>query len=729
MQTGKKRKMLGHDSILQDRPVSRLRDPGVLLLVLALLGAIFVVLFSFVYPEVAKAGVSQAQRGENPWQTTSGQLFFKKGDNSFSKAALLKTKVVIDVIGVIVKAHVWQSFTNSSANWLEGIYAFPLPEDAAVTALHLEVGDRRLEGRVQERQAARKTYEKARSDGRKTSLLEQQRPNIFTVSVANIGPGEKVIVDFEYQNTVTYDNGTFSLRFPTVIGPRYNPDEESEVLLADNGQIPGAGGRPAAAGATDTGRISFPLVAPGEKPVNPVSIKVNLDTGLALAAIESPTHSISVEPHDNDSQTVVLSNEWAASNKDFVLQWRPESSAVPQAAVFSEEQGGATYLLLMLAPPLEDVLQQQTPREVIFVLDVSGSMAGSSIRQAKEAMHLAVNRLANWDSFDIITFNDRSRSLFGGARKATPSAKQEALQFIDELSAHGGTEMRDALLLALGEEQDRPQTDRLRQVVFLTDGCVGNEAELLRIIRQRIGQSRLFTVGIGSAPNSYFMKNSARVGRGTYTYIDKVEDVQERMEELFVKLESPSLTDIALHLPDGASCEAFPDPLPDLYLGEPVVAVLKTQRLPERVSLTGRFAGRKWAMGVNPRFSAFQKGIGILWARKKIENLMESLRAGVQSEAAVRRQVLATALKHHLVSRYTSLVVADVSPARPKQKGLVAEKVKSNLPDGWKYAAITAVPQTGTIAGLCRVLGALSLLLSGLILLLLRRLRHKEVAR
>jgi len=234
-------------------------------------------------------------------------------------------------------------------------------------------------------------------------------------------------------------------------------------------------------------------------------------------------------------------------------------------------------------------------------------------------------------------------------------------------------------------------------------------------------------VGIGSAPNSYFMKNSARAGRGTYTYIGNVEEVQQRMEALFVKLESPSLTNIAIHLPDGAAYDGFPDPLPDLYLGEPVVAVLKSDRLPAIVSLTGRFAGKKWEMEVNPRFYAYQKGIGVLWARNKIENLMESMRAGVQSEEEVHRQVFDTALKHHLVSRYTSLVVVDTTPDRSTDEGLVSKKIKSNLPDGWKYASIFAVPQTGTIAGLCNVLGAMSVSLSWLIYQLLRRLRKKEV--
>jgi len=719
MQIGKMRKILVQGPLFYDRSVSRLRDPGVLLIVLTLLAVFVMVLFSIVYPELANA---QGLPDEDPWQTESGQLFFKNPDASFRTAALLKTEVDIDVVGIIVKARIRQYFANKDENWAEGIYAFPLPEDAAVTSLRMEIGDRQLEGKVKERQAARRSYQKARVEGRKTSLMEQRRPNIFTVSVANIGPGEKVIVELEYQNTAAYDNGIFSLRFPTAIGPRYLPANEG-VTLSQNSPLSSTA---ATKQVKDADCLSPPATAPGEDAVNPTSIMVNLDTGLPLASIESPYHSIVVEPHADKSQTVVLGNEWMEPNRDFVLRWRPEQGVGPKAVLFTEKQGNENYLLLMLVPPLEDAVQGATSREVIFVLDVSGSMAGTSIAQAKEALRLAVQRLANWDSFDIITFNDRARSLFGSAQPATPYNREKAFKYIGGLQARGGTQMRDALLLALDSREDRQQEDRIRQVVFLTDGCTANEESLFRTISDRIGESRLFTVGIGSAPNSYFMKNAARVGRGTFTYIGKVQEVQERIEELIVKLESPALTNITMDLPNGAVYEGFPDPLPDLYLGEPLMAVLKTDLSPDRLYLSGVFAGRKWHMEMHPQCAAFQKGIATFWARNRIQNLIDGLQGGMAGEEEVRQQVLAVALRHHLVSRYTSLVVVDVTPARFAGEELVFRRLKGNLPAGWQYPTISSVPQTGTIAQLCAVLGAMFVILSCMLTSLLQRLKKKE---
>jgi Ca-activated chloride channel family protein len=724
MQIGKMKKILVQGSLFYDRSVTRLRDPGVLLIVLTLLAVFAMVLFSIVFPEVTKAQGLPGRINEDPWQTKGGQLFFENPDASFRAAALLKTEVDIEVVGIIVNARIRQYFINSSENWMEGIYAFPLPEDAAITSLRMEIGDRQLEGRVKERQTARRSYQKARAEGRKTSLMEQRRPNIFTVSMANIGPGEKVVVGLEYQNTAAYDNGTFSLRFPTAVGPRYLPANGVEVLRED-GTYSSTAGITTVRQVKNADCLSPPVVAPGEKAVNPTSIVVNLDTGLPLASIESPYHNIVVEPHADNSQTVVLGNEWMASNRDFVLQWRPEQGAGPQAVLFTEKQGDEAYLLLMLVPPMEDVVQGATSREVVFVLDVSGSMAGASIEQAKEALRLAVQRLANWDSFDIITFNDRARSLFEGPRAATPFTREKALEFIDGLQARGGTQMRDALLLALDNQKDRQQADRIKQVVFLTDGCAANEESLFRTISDRIGENRLFTVGIGSAPNSYFMKNAARVGRGTFTYIGKVQEVQERIEELMVKLESPALTDIAIDLPEGTVYEGSPDPLPDLYLGESLIAVLKTDLPPDRLSLTGVFAGKKWQMEMHPQFAAFQKGISTLWARNRIQNFMDGLQAGVIGEEEVRQQVLAIGLLHHLVSRYTSLVVVDVTPVRAPKEELAAQRMKGNLPEGWQYPMISAVPQTGTIAHMCAVLGAMFVFLSCLLTSLLFRMKKR----
>ena len=706
--------------LLPKYPNSPKRSKRSAFLYIVLLGIFFTfsVLIVIFLPKLAFSSVSARETvsSKSPWQTREGQLFFKtEKPGQYTKAPQMKTDVKITVSGLIAKARVLQHFENKEDNWVEGIYAFPLPEDAAVTHLRMHIGERIIEGRIQEKKQAKKTYEKAKKEGKKASLLEQQRPNIFTISVANIGPHEKIIIELEYQHIAAYDNGIFSIRFPTVIGPRYIPGKPINRTAAtnkrgwsfDTDQVP------------DASKITPPVVKPGEAPVNPTSISVKLDTGLPLADINSLYHSVDVEKNPDGSQLITLTGKWAISTQDFVLQWSPEKSSTPQAAVFSEKKGNDMYTLLMVMPPHEEAIHDYpVPREVIFVIDISGSMSGSSIIQAKEALKIAISRLKPKDSFNIITFNDEADQLFFSARSAKQLEKKTALKFVTALEASGGTEMMPALHAALdGKKHPR----KIRQIVFLTDGCVGNEEALFQIIQEKLGGSRLFTIGIGSAPNSFFMKNAARKGRGTFTYIGKINEVQMQMERLFTKLETPALTDIELLMDSQVISETYPSPVPDLYFGEPVIFVTKTDLLPKDLILTGLLGGNRWNSSLNPFPSVAQKGISTLWARSKIKSLMGSLHTGASKEQ-VRIEVLDTALKHHLVSKYTSLVAVDVTPpVRPENDLLHSRHAKSNLPNGWQYNKVFRVPQTSTVANFCFALGTMTMLLSGLLWLLIRR--------
>ena len=230
-------------------------------------------------------------------------------------------------------------------------------------------------------------------------------------------------------------------------------------------------------------------------------------------------------------------------------------------------------------------------------------------------------------------------------------------------------------------------------------------------------------MGIGSAPNSYFMKNIAERGKGTFTYIGDVKEVKDRMEELYTKLENPLLTDIRLSFSNRADTEMFPDPIPDLYLGEPVTLVARTGEVPEKFVLSGYFAGRFWETEINAKGAGESDGISILWARQKIKSLMDSLDGEADPEE-VRKNVLATALRHHLVSKYTSLVAVDVTPSRPQHENVNGKMVKTNLPKGWQYNKVLDLPQTATVAELCFILGALALLLSLIIWVLVARERE-----
>ncbi len=583
----------------------------------------------------------------------------------------------------------------------------------------MKIGTRIIEGEIKEKRKAEKMYEQAKKEGKKASLLSQERPNIFTVALANIAPGEEIGVEIEFQQVVRFIDGIFSLRFPLVVGPRYIPgapirggSEQGEV------EFNGSGWSFDTDQVVDASRITPPVAADYEKPLNPVRFMVELAAGFPVARVESLYHGITVDDEQEGMQLIQFDGTVMA-DRDFVLEWEPEKQKIPQAAFFAESHGQNEYLLLMLTPPSADSLEESPPRELIFVLDTSGSMAGSSIVQARAALVLAISRLDGHDRFNVIEFNSSARRLFSKAQIADTLHKNQAISFVNGLSGDGGTEIASALNLALDAKGDH---ERIRQVIFLTDGSVGNESQLLSMIAARLGDSRLFTVGIGSAPNSYFMSRAATMGRGSFTYIGKSSEVQEKMMRLFKKLEYPAITDIGVKTVSGQPLELYPDPIPDLYQGEPLLVSMRLSGESDVVRISGRRGGRVWQQDINTKQLIGRPGIAALWARKKIRSLMDSL-ALAGDEKEVRGKVLATALAHHLLSRYTSLVAVEKKISRPADKDLQQSALKTNLPEGWQANKIFGgTARTATSASLQILLGLL-LVVSALLLLLRSRRR------
>jgi Ca-activated chloride channel family protein len=619
----------------------------------------------------AAAGVRQA-----------GLLVRTAAGDAAVPAPVQSTEIEMRITGPIARATVRQTFDNPAGAWAEGVYVFPLPETAAVDHLTLRVGDRVIEGRIQERVAAKATYEQARAQGQRVSLVEQERPNIFTTSVANIAPGASIVVEIQYQQTVHYDAGRFHLRVPLVVGPRYVP-----------------------AAAGDAGRITPPVQRSGVGLLNPVTLRIALDPGLPVTDIESPHHAIRAVPLGGEAHEVTLADGVVPADRDFELTWRPVGGAAPGAVLLTEPHGSELFALLMIVPPTEGS-RLRVPREVVFVLDHSGSMAGASIERARAALGLALERLRPGDTFNVIGFSDTTSSLFFEAREASRAHLHAAAGWIEGIRAQGGTVMLPALRRAL---DGVGSPGRLRQVIFLTDGAVGNEAQLFAEIRGRLGESRLFTIGIGSAPNSHFMREAARLGRGSFTHIGSPGEVQQKMTALFRKLESPALADVALELPDVPAVEIFPSPIPDLYLGEPVVVALRTSTLPLHAVLRGQLGVGPWEHQIVLRQAAPGAGLAVQWARAKIDALLDARATGAAPDV-VRTAVVDVALRHHLVSRYTSLVAVDVTPVRQGDAALHRHALPTNLPHGWQDRAVAELGQGATGAPLHLLAGGLALL-------------------
>ncbi|MEM9572779.1 MAG: marine proteobacterial sortase target protein [Pseudomonadota bacterium] len=617
-----------------------------------------------------------------PNEQTSGALLLESTEvGKYISAPALITDVDIDISGPIARTTVTQRFENTSDAWVEGVYVFPLPDESAVDTLRMQIGDRFIEGQIKERQQARQIYEAAKADGRKASLMEQERANIFTNSVANIGPGETVVVQIEYQETIQIDDGRFSLRFPMVVGPRYSPPPK--VLTAS---IDETSGWAISDPVPDRDRISPPYHNPEFVVTNPVRLTIDIDAGFPIGRLESAFHDMTKEWDGDQRATLTLKDESVPANKDFELIWSPRSGESPRAALFSEVIQGDDYFLLMITPPDPDLASAIPAREVTFVIDTSGSMGGESIRQAQQSLSMAVERLSADDTFNIIEFDNNTRPMFSAPRPATAETKRRALRWVEGLRASGGTEMLPALKTALhGASEDR---QRLKQVIFLTDGAIGNEQDLFETIASQRGEARIFTIGIGSAPNSYFMSRAAELGRGTFTHIGSVDQVAERMSALFSKLETPAITDLSLTWPDGAAVETSYTLIPDVYQGETLSIAAKSDTRSGDVVLTGTSGAQPWEATLRLDQANSRTGISKLWARKKIAALELDRARRTAPIADIDAKILGLAIDHHLISRLTSLVAVDVTPSRPDGDAVIARQVPLNFPEGWDFEKV-----------------------------------------
>jgi len=611
-------------------------------------------------------------------------LYFKTGNpDEALEAPLLQSDVDIDISGLVARVTLRQHFRNPTEVWLEGIYVFPLPEQSAVDHLVMHIGDKRVAGRILEKAEAKKTYEAAAAAGQHASLLSSERPNVFMTSVANIGPGETITIEIAYQDQAIFENGRFSYRFPMVVAPRFTPPAPK---VAEGQTL-----QPAHLAAPEGSDLFGPVLNPETGKVNPVRLSVDLDPGMALSDLKSLYHDVTIETQDQHRQKVSLSKGAVSSNRDFVIEWAPKASEAPQAALFGEEVEGSSHILLMVVPPSREEAPTPPARELVFVIDTSGSMHGASIEQARSAIAVALKDLRPEDRFNIIQFNNETSSLFPASVPASQRNLYRALRYVASLEAEGGTMMRTALERAL---RDTPSEERLRQVVFLTDGAVGNEDELFQQIAKRIGGNRLFTVGIGSAPNSYFMRKAAQVGRGTFTYIGNPEEVEERVSTLLNKLARPALTGIGVDWPNGLDvvAEFYPDPVPDLYDGEPILFTAKLagaalSDLEGSLKLRGNRLSETWEGEVPLEGIEPATGVASIWARSKFEDVEDGVYRGRPSEE-VRAEALDLALAHELVTRYTSLVAVDETPARDTDDPLRSLEIPRNLPEGWDYGKV-----------------------------------------
>ena len=585
-----------------------------------------------------------------PGDARSGSLLFKT-DEGYADTTRLGIDVDLTVSGPTIRARVTQIFRNPTRDWVEAVYVDPLPAGGAVDTLKMVIGDRVVVGDIKERQQARVIYEQAKQNGQKAALTEQERPNIFTNSVANIGPGETVLVQIEYQEPVRQSGNEFSLRVPMVVAPRYNPAPvvQSVDLRADGG----GWGATKSNSVPDRDRIKPEVLDPAQNaPVNPTSITVRLQAGFPLGDVKSHHHAVTIDNPDNATRVIKLAEGPVPADRDFELTWKPAAEKAPSVGLFREHVGDADYLLAFVTPPaIEEAERKVLPREVVFVIDNSGSMGGTSMVQAKASLVYALGRLQPNDRFNVIRFDHTMDVLFPASVPADREHLVRATDFVSALKAEGGTEMVPAMRAALTDNSG-DDASNIRQVVFLTDGAVGNEQQLFETITAMRGRSRVFTVGIGSAPNTYLMTRAAELGRGSFTHIGSVDQVEERMRGLFSKLENPAVTGLTAKFSE-STADITPAIIPDVYRNEPLVLAARLDKLAGSVEIKGRIGDRPWVVTLPLANAAEGKGLSKLWARRKIADAEVARTMRHASPEEADKTILALALEHQLVTRLT----------------------------------------------------------------------------
>jgi len=655
----------------------------------------------------------QSERALPP--VTEGVLCYKSPvTNGYEYLPLLHTDVSLDVRGLVASGTVTEQYVNDTSTPIEAVYVFPLPHDAAVYDLEIHVGNRVIRSLIKEREEAKRTYEAAKSEGKRAALVEEERPNIFTASVANLMPGDHVAVQLRYVEPLKWDDGKIRLTFPMVVGPRYIPGT-SAIGYQGTGWAPDTNAVP------DASRVTPVVRNPESRDGHDISVQVDLDAGFQAADVQSISHAIQVTQGASGHKHVELTPGKTIPNKDFVLEIKRGASVHAETALFvspNKERGESEFLLTAFPPSAAPT--KRVPVEMLYMIDISGSMNGTSIEQARSALLQALDRLAPNDRFGILAFNSYYQEFSAEPLAASADNVAAGRRYVERLQAEGGTEMLPALL-HLMKKPEHP--GYLRNIVLLTDGDLGNEEQIFTAMHHELGNARLFTVAVGSAPNFFLATKMAQYGRGNFTHIQNLGDIQEQMGRLLETIESPVLTDVQVKFDGVEVADVYPQRIPDLFLRQPLQItgrIVRGQR--GVIHLTARAGDEPYeaSFAFDATGSAFHPGIATVWARQKVEELMDHWRTADETgQANLRSEIIAHAVQYRLVTRFTSLVAVEEIVANPGgQSAKVA--VPSELPAGMKMESVFGAPATGNADEFLQALG-LALVVASLLLWLATR--------
>ncbi len=597
---------------------------------------------------------------------------------------LKHTDVQAEISGFTARVKVTQTFSNPYPDPIEAVYVFPLPQNAAVGDMQIRIGDRVVRGVIKKREEARKIYDDAKKSGKTAALLEQDRPNIFMQSVANIMPGADILVEIIYDEILKYEKGGYEFVFPMVVGPRFIPGnpvgQQAGGWSPDTDQVP------------DASRITPPVLKPGERSGHDISLAVKINAGLPIRSMQSPSHQITCAPLAgadgviNGPCTITLSPADAIPNKDFVLRY-VVAGPKPEIGLLTHKNELGGYFMLMFQPPEAPAPETITPKEMVFVVDCSGSMNGEPIALAKKAVRYALQNLNPDDTFQIIRFSEAASPFAKEPLPNTVENVRRGLSYINNLAGEGGTMMIEGIKAAL----DYPHRDnRLRIVCFMTDGYIGNETEILHAIEQRLGDNtRLFSFGVGSSVNRYLLDQMAEVGRGEVQYVLLNEKPEETVNKFYERVRNPVVTHIRVDWDNLDVTDIMPARVRDLFAGQPIF-ILGRYNNPGRatVQVHAKIGGRDVTYDIPVQLPATNPDNGALaqlWARARIKELSGEQYGGPNQD--VIKTITELALKYRLMSEYTSFVAVEEKVVNEGGQ-MKTIQVPVEMPEGVSYDSV-----------------------------------------
>jgi Ca-activated chloride channel homolog len=587
---------------------------------------------------------------------------------------LLKSHYQVDIQGDLAQITLEQEFQNPTSTPLNASYLFPLNKDAAVHAMRMRVADELVEAKIRRLEEAKEAFNQAKQQGKSASLLEQHRPNMFTQQLANLMPDLPIHITLQYVQHIERLDGHYELVLPLVVGPRYQPEQIKQKITKQVGQwqLEALPDYPSVAG----------LNLPKEIEQERVSIEITLDGGMPVAAVSSPTHGIEIKSVDKQHRSITLSNGRVIDNRDFELHYRLAGEQV-QAGLLTHEDERGHFFSVLLEPPAIPQSEAITPREMVFVLDTSGSMSGDPLKASKAFMQQVLHHLRPSDHFRIIDFSNSPREFHATPLPATAENLRRGQAHVQGFQAGGGTEINRAIEQALSVPVIQ---NHLRIVVFLTDGYIGNEQSVLQHIQSLRGSARIYALGVGTGVNRYLLDEMAQAGQGFVRYIDPTEEIEGAAQRFAERLRTPILTDVSIDWGNTQVEQVTPARLPDLFSGDSLRILGKIKQVGNKsIKILGHINGQQATLPLklqlNQKTAEQSQAIPLIWAKSRIVDYMREMtrpndrRFSELTDELLQEKVTQLGLDFSLMTRWTAFIA-------------VSQKIYNEQPSASKEASV-----------------------------------------